>query len=202
MFNTPILYPDQIRVLERLALMKFKFSSIKPAPVLFVKQTGGGKLLVRDVHSVLCRGVSLIIVPVLSLGADQSKKVIDKANQSCGRIISIHLDEIKNKNAAAEIIKKTLSLPDNTKKIILLFASPQAIVNKPHWKHFLKALIARNLLRLVVVDEIQLFVHYGLSFRHQFAMLSTTLFRDLKVTKCTTKIPVLFMTATCTVEIF
>ena len=54
----------------------------------------------------------------------------------------------------------------------------------------------------MAVDEIQLFVHYGLSFWHQFAMLSTTLFRDLKVNKNTTKIPILFMTATCTLEIF
>ena len=37
MFNNPILYPDQIRVLDRLALMKFRFSSIKTAPVLFAK---------------------------------------------------------------------------------------------------------------------------------------------------------------------
>ena len=37
--------------------------------------TGGGKSLVRDVHSILFRGVSLTIVPVLSLGADLSIKV-------------------------------------------------------------------------------------------------------------------------------
>ena len=96
--------------------------------------------------------------------------MIDTVNQSCGWIISIRLDEIKNKNAAAEIIKKTLSLPDNTKKTIFLFASPKAIVDKPYWKHFFKALIAQNLLRLVTVDKIQLFVHYGLSFCHQFSM--------------------------------
>ena len=158
--------------------------------------------MVRDVHSVLCRGVSLTIVPVLSLGADQQKKVIDKANQSCGRVISIHLDEIKNPTAAKEIIKRTLLLTDDTKKTILLFASPQAIVDKPHWKQFIQDLTKRKLLRLVAVDEIQLFVHYGLSFRHQFAMLSTTLFRDLKVGGIKTKIHVLFMTATCTVEMF
>ena len=86
-------------------------------------------------------------------------------------------------------------------KTIILFASPQGIVDKPHWKKFLKELIKRKLLRLVDVDEIQLFVHYGLSFCHQFAMLSTTLFRDFKINKHTTKIPVLSMTATCTVEI-
>ena len=73
-FATHGVYPDQMRVLERLVMMKFKLSSIKPAPVLYVKVTGVGKSLVRDVHSVLCQGFSLIIVPVLSLGADQCRK--------------------------------------------------------------------------------------------------------------------------------
>ena len=54
----------------------------------------------------------------------------------------------------------------------------------------------------MAVYEIQLFFHYELSFRHQFAMLSNTLFRDLKVGRTCTNIPVLFMTATCTVEMF
>ena len=52
------------------------------------------------------------------------------------------------------------------------------------------------------MDEIQLFVHYGLSFRSQFAMLSTTLFKQIRDGACTTKIPVLFMTASCTQEMF
>ena len=99
----------------------------------------------------------MTIVPVLSLGADQRKKVIDKASQPYGQIISIHLDEIKNHNAVKEIIKHTLLLANNTKKTILLFSSPQAIVDNPHWKQFLKVLLMQKLLRLVAVDKIQLF---------------------------------------------
>lgn len=41
-----------------------------------------------------------------------------------------------------------------------------------------------------------------MSFRHQFAMLSNILFRDLKLSKTTTNIHVVFMTAACTVEMF
>ena len=73
-FNTSTLYPSQIRVIERLTVMKYKPSSINPAPILFFQLTGGGKSLVRDVHSVLCYSVSLTIVPVLSIGADQRKR--------------------------------------------------------------------------------------------------------------------------------
>ena len=101
-----------------------------------------------------------------------------------------------------EIIKRTILLPNDMKNSILLFVSPQAIVDKPYWMQFIKDLVTRKLLRLVAVDKIQLFIHYGLLFRHQFSMLSNTLFRDLKVGRTCTKIPVLFMIVTYTVEMF
>ena len=196
------LHPPQIDVLTRLAMMKFKASLLKPSSILFVHPTGGGKSLVRDVHSVLFRGVSLTVVPVLSLGADLSEKVRQKASQGCGRVISIHLDEIQNSVDALEIIESIESLPNNTQKTIMLFASPQALIDKLHWKRFVNRLIKNNMLRFIAVDEIQLFVHYGLSFRSQFAMLSTTIFKQIKNGKYATKVPVLFMTASCTSEMF
>ena len=66
-FVIPTLFPPQVTVLTPLAVMKFRDSPLKPSSVLFVHPTGGGNLLVRDVHSPLFRGVSLTIVPVLSL---------------------------------------------------------------------------------------------------------------------------------------
>ena len=59
-----------MEVLLRLAMMKFRESPAVPAPVLLVKATGGGKSLVRDIHSVMCCGVSLTIVPLLALDAN------------------------------------------------------------------------------------------------------------------------------------
>ena len=120
-FGTNPLYPAQLDVLVRLALMKFKSSTFKPSPVVFVHLTGGGKLLVRDVHSVLFRGVSLTIIPVLSLGADLAEKVKQKASQTCGRIISIHLNKFGSNSDATSIIELTLALPLDTKKTVLLF---------------------------------------------------------------------------------
>ena len=65
----------------------------------------------------------------------------------------------------------------------------------------LKKIITKGLLRLVCAFV----VLYGLSFRREFAMFSSTLFSHLIIDKglgCRTKIPVLFMTATCTRQIF
>ena len=163
-FGIPMLYPPQVLVLKRLAMMKFRDSPMKPSSLLFVHPTGGGKSLVRDVHSVLFRGMSLTIVPVLSLGADSSIKVRQKASQGCGRVVSVYLDEVQNANDAEQIIDSIESLSLDTQKTIMLFASPQALIDKPYWKIFIHGLIKKTMLRFIVVDEIQLFVHYGLSF--------------------------------------
>ena len=111
-------------------MIKFKSSTQQPSPVLFVQPKGGGQSLVRDVRSVLFRGVSLTIVPVLALGVDLLVKVRQNASQACGRIISIHLDEIQNHTHAQEIIDNTLSLPFGTRKMVMLFDSPQSLIDR------------------------------------------------------------------------
>mmetsp|Transcript_10654 Transcript_10654/g.15037 ORF Transcript_10654/g.15037 Transcript_10654/m.15037 type:complete len:201 (-) Transcript_10654:50-652(-) len=168
-FSIPNLYPYQMEVLKRLAMMRFRTSSVPPSPVLLVSPTGGGKSLIRDVYSVLFRGVSLTIVPTLALGLDQKDKVWKRAHQTFGRVIPIHVDEILSMDVAKNLISMVKSLPSDTTKSIMFFASPQILTEKKHWKKFFQTLISQNLLRLIVVDEIQLFVHYALSFRTKFA---------------------------------
>ena len=62
-------------------------ASYKPAPVLFVEPTGGGKSLVRDVHAVMVKGITLTIVPLLALGADQTAKINKNALQTSGYVL-------------------------------------------------------------------------------------------------------------------
>jgi len=143
-FGIPELYPPQLAVLNRLAMMKFKSFPLHPSSILFVHPTRGGISLVRDVRSLLIRGVPLMVVHVLSIGADLSAKVMQRASQRCGRIISIHLDEIQNITDAGRIIDSIKSLPNNTQKTVMIFASPQAQINKSHWKKFVDRLIEKK----------------------------------------------------------
>ena len=95
------------------------------------------------------------------------------------------------------------SYPMDPKKTVIFFSSPQAITSRPYWRDFFRDISRSGLLRLVCVDEVHLFVHYALSFRKAFALLSKVLFKHLKTEdKYCTKVTILFMTATCTVEIF
>ena len=55
-FAIPLLYKYQMDVLVKLAMMKFRESPAVPTPLLLVKAAGGGKYLVRDIHSEMFRG--------------------------------------------------------------------------------------------------------------------------------------------------
>jgi hypothetical protein len=50
--------------------------------VLVVRPTGGGKSLLRDIVGIILGGVALTVLPLLSLGADQTSKVHLKSNFS------------------------------------------------------------------------------------------------------------------------
>ena len=132
-FSIPTLYKEQIDILVKLSMMKFKDSPSVPGPLLFVKATGGGKYLVRDIYLVMFHGVSFTIFPLLALGADQTSKVGTKSIQISGDVLAVHLDEIHNALDQHCTIKSILALPLNTRKTIMIFSSPQKIVNDKAW---------------------------------------------------------------------
>jgi hypothetical protein len=56
--------------------MKKLGTSIRPgASILLIRPTGSGKVSVHDVYSIMCAGVSFVITPLLSLGADQAENI-------------------------------------------------------------------------------------------------------------------------------
>jgi superfamily II DNA helicase RecQ len=67
------------------------------------------------------------------------------------------------------------------------------------------SLIAERLLSMLCIDEVHLFVQFGLTFCQEFALLQSVLFKKLLVqvspsaeqSRFHTNVPVLFMTATC-----
>jgi len=134
-FKIDELYPPQVDVLTCLALMKFKDCPIKPSSVLFFHPSGGGKSLIRDVHSTIFRGISLAIVPVLLLGTDLALRVRQKVYQGCGRVSSMHIEEIQNLTDAKRIVDSIEALPLYTMKTVMIVASLQALVDKSYWKN-------------------------------------------------------------------
>jgi hypothetical protein len=68
-----------------------------PQVNLLVAPTDGGRSIVRDVCGVCFHGITLTIIPLLSLGTDQSFKGFTKPSQDVGVITALHLDEMTPK---------------------------------------------------------------------------------------------------------
>ena len=101
-FFGKVPYGWQLECLVHLAKMHFEI--LQSGAILVVRPTGGGKSAVRDLHVLLHRGITLTVVPLLALGADQCKKT----QETNGAIHSIHLDEFKTASGISTIVS---SLP-------------------------------------------------------------------------------------------
>jgi hypothetical protein len=196
--NTP--YGWQKEVIRHMALMPLLNSGVDCAPILLVRPTGGGKSSVRDVFSLMGGVVSLTISPLLSLGADQEEKLKAKAKQHLGPVCPIHIDEFRSVSEQTKTVTKIKGLLKDGDSTVFIFSSPQAIVKNKVWCELIDYLIANDFLSMVCVDEVHLFAHFGMTFRKEFKDLDRKLFRKLRVgtSRTVTKVPILFMTATCT----
>ena len=86
----------------------FKFICIRP--------TGGGKSLLYKVLALYVKGVTLCITPILALGADQMRKVLQMPDRS---VTAFHMDKLNDahvlklkRNLEIELSSKTKSLCD------------------------------------------------------------------------------------------
>ena len=86
-----------------------------------LKATGGGKSMVRDVHSATFQAVLLTIVPILALDTDQCMKINPRAKQTSGDVVAIHLDEVRIPLQASYIIDMIKLYPMDTKNGGILF---------------------------------------------------------------------------------
>jgi superfamily II DNA helicase RecQ len=97
-----------------------------------------------------------------------------------GSVHGYHLDEVKTAASRNRIVQELLDLESNTTKSIFLFASPQAITNDTNpWRSMLLTLHRKGILRLVVIDELHLYLQFGLSLRSEFKMLTSLLLDKL-----------------------
>jgi hypothetical protein len=198
----------QLEVRRHLARMSHPEHPLQPGSTMVIMPTGYGKSGIRDAHAIIQGGFAGTLVPLLSLGIDQSEKMIPFSKVSSGLINSIHLDDYKSNRSKARIANQLMKVPANTKQTFLLFFSPQSIVDCPEVQALFKHLVKTKLLRLLAIDEIHLFVQFGKSgFRKVFCELKATLFDEVRgnnyqtggLAKQTT-CPILWMTATCTKE--
>ena len=125
-------------------------NSCQPLPL--VRPTGDGKSVVRNTFAALACGVTITICPLLSLSADQCRK-LQCCNQDVGPVAAFHSDEIRTKQSKEKLQELLLALPNNTNKTMFLFCSPQTLLNDNHWMRLIRRLIHRKLLRMFAMNQ-------------------------------------------------
>ena len=127
---------------------------------LVVLPTGGGKSLITQTLAYQKDGLTIVIVPTISLAQDQeisAKKAIDRITN--GEIYSYS----SGANNGEEIIEAI-----NNKKIRLLFISPESLIQNEDFSNAIMNANRDHYLKNIIIDEAHIVVEWGAYFRTDY----------------------------------
>jgi hypothetical protein len=161
--------------------------------------TGGGKSTARDSFSAGQGFVSWTIAPLLSLGEDQVIKINANSATGDGAVAAFHLDHCPHPAQQRDICQRMVQIAGHSNSTVCITSSPQALVNNKQCFALHRSSLDKHPLKLLTVDESQLFVQFGRRFCNEFYALKAKAFAPLSLSGGKrSKIPSLFMTATAT----
>ena len=117
-FRTPSLRPNQRRAITSLLT-----DPVTEGKLLAVERTGGGKSLTLMMSAITVAGISLVIVPLLSLTANQMSR-IKSAVQRYGAVDAHHVDELSVSDINNKLVPKIESFDYNSTTTLFLLCSP------------------------------------------------------------------------------
>lgn len=121
-------------------------------PVLAVLPTGAGKSLCFQLPSLVLKGVTLVISPLISLMKDQAENLTKRG------IPAAYLDSSMTGNAYGRVLNSVLE-----KKCKFLYVAPERLVN-PQFIGFAK----KANITMIAVDEAHCVSQWGRSFRKDY----------------------------------
>lgn len=125
--------------------------------------TGGGKSLVTQTLSYENKGLSIVVVPTVSLAIDQER--VAKKNICCaldGEIFCYY-SGVKNFPDIIEAIHKQTAR--------LLFISPEALIKNEKFKELIAEANKNRYLKNIIIDEAHIVVSWGDFFRVDYQCL-------------------------------
>ncbi len=130
---------------------------------LICMPTGSGKSLITQ--ALACQhndGLTLVIVPTISLAIDQDKEAISTIrNNTDEEVLSYY----------GSMDAMCIMGPLRSHKARLLFISPEAIQLNPQLKNEMLALSKTGYIKNIVIDEAHMVVEWGSSFRLDYQTL-------------------------------
>lgn len=125
--------------------------------------TGGGKSLITQMLAYQSDGLTVVVVPTVSLADDQllaAKQIIKRNNTD---------QEIFAYRSGASIMPILNAIQKKTAR--LLFISPEALMNNQAFDEVIKVANKQHYMKNIVVDEAHLVVDWGASFRVDYQCL-------------------------------
>ena len=127
--------------------------------------TGGGKSLITQTVSYQKDGLTIIIVPTVSLAIDQVR--VAKST-----IKSEHVDEEIFSYSSGVDAKPILAAIKN-KTAKMLFISPESLINNSGFVEVVTEANATRYLKNIIIDEAHIVVDWGASFRVDYQCLES-----------------------------
>ena len=159
---------------------------LTPQALLLVQPAGSGKFSVPQTASVVSSGVTIIIELTLALSSDQSSKFTHATNVQSVVVHAYQLDFQKNdnqRNLLANNLLRVLqqkAISDISTGVVLfiLLASPETMLLSA-WTKLVDEMVSVKMLNILCLDEVHLFIDFGLFFRRKFLSLRDAVFNKL-----------------------
>lgn len=125
--------------------------------------TGGGKSLVTQAVGYSNEGLSIVIVPTVSLAMDQERVSYRNIKIAKEKEIYCYYSNVKNAEEIFDAIKK------RTAK--LLFISPEALIKNDRFRKVINDANSSKYLKNIIIDEAHIVVSWGDFFRIDYQCL-------------------------------
>lgn len=125
--------------------------------------TGGGKSLITQALAYAYSGLTIVVVPTVSLAIDQERAAKNNIAHSADAEIFCYYSGINNFSEIAEAITQ--------QKARLLFISPEALIKNDQFKQLIETANSARYIKNIVIDEAHIVIAWGDYFRVDYQCL-------------------------------
>ena len=172
MWSTPSLRPAQAAAITEIMHGRCG------GKLLLVHRTGGGKSHILRMVGSLVGGIVVVIVPLLTLCADQIRKILE-ASPKYASCEAQHIDDCSTAEIKKTIIPRIDAIGNESSSVMFIFISPQKLNSCGAIRAAILRAHLRKTLRLVAIDEAHLYAIHGRSFRGELRLLHASFFENI-----------------------
>lgn len=127
--------------------------------------TGGGKSLITQTMAYQQNGLTIVVVPTVSLAIDQVRNAKNNIKHDTQNEIFCYYSGIENSR------KEALRSAIAQEKAKLLFISPEALIKNTAFRQMLSDANAKKYLKNLIIDEAHIVIEWGDFFRVDYQIL-------------------------------